>query len=565
MRHFLFAIILFFACINAPKSQINIDLIPYATGLEQPVDIANANDGRLFVAEKDGYIRIIEADGTVLSAPFLDISDQVRSAGQEQGLLGLVFHPDYANNGYFYVSYTVDAGTVFISRYSVSSSNPNIANPNSRLILYTVDQPAKNHNGGDLNFGPDGYLYIGLGDGGGNGDPGNRAQNLGLKHGKIMRIDVDNGILFSIPPDNPFAGETPGLDEIWAYGLRNPWRFSFDRLTGDMWIADLGQDSWEEVNYQPAASAGGENYGWRCLEGEEPFNDFQCSMNPADYTMPVHVYPNNSTSSGCSVTGGYVYRGANFPRLRGLYIYTDYCTGRFWSLQRAGQGEYENVEIAQFFSYNYSSFGEDKDGELFVAGYSDGVIYNVVDPLALPIELLSFTAQTTDNKSVDLRWITASEKNSAHFEIQRSVDGISFLNISRTVAAGNSNTEQVYYFKDEKPFFGTSYYRLKQVDIDGSVTYSDVVQVKLNRDYLTPNVYPNPVQNEHSLTIDFGNISSASVEIHISDMSGKRVYSRTFEAGQNRFEIPVNGLASGMYVINGRFDEYYFNRKLIVH
>lgn len=564
MKHFLFAILSFFLLQNTSIAQISIDLVPLVSGFNQPVDIANAGDDRLFVVEKDGYIRVIE-NGVVLDEPFLDIDDQVRSSAEEQGLLGLAFHPDYANNGYFYVNYTNNAGNTFISRYKVSQSNPNIADPNSGFILFTTYQPHNNHNGGDLNFGPDGYLYIGLGDGGGGGDPGNRAQNMNLPHGKILRIDVDNGTTYDIPDDNPFAGPgVEGMGEIWASGLRNPWRFSFDSETGDMWIADVGQDTEEEINFQPAASAGGENYGWRCFEGSQVFNDFDCGDRD-EYIEPVHTYVNNSTTSGCSVTGGYVYRGDEFLRFTGVYIYADYCTGNFWYLQRADEGQWVNKSLGQFYSYNYSSFGEDNKGELYVAGLSDGVIYTVTDPTSLPIDLLSFTANLVDNNEVMVKWITATETNSDYFDVQRSIDGSAFVTIGKVAAAGMSSKELTYDFLDEQPIYGTSYYRLRQADIDGTVTYSDIVQVKTERGYITPNIYPNPIQSEQSLTVDFGNIPNTAININISDMSGKQVYSQQFGAGQNVFNIPLSGFASGIYVITGRFDEYHFYKKLIVH
>jgi len=329
------------------QQQAQIDLELYAMGFEEPVDIANAGDRRLFVVEKDGIIKIIDADTGVLDTPFLDIDNQVNSSARERGLLGLVFHPDYENNGYFYVNYIATNGSTRISRFSVSM-NPDIADAASELIILTVQQPHHNHNGGDLNFGADGYLYIGLGDGGFGGDPDNRAQNPQTLLGKMLRIDVDNptsSANYGIPSDNPFVGDSTTLDEIWAMGLRNPWRFSFDRMTGDMWIADVGQDVWEEIDFQSDTSAGGENYGWRCYEGFEPFELGDC---PADstFTLPIHTYQNNF-STGCSVTGGFVYRGTAEPDLFGRYLYADYCSGRFWTLTPDGAGGWTNANVGR--------------------------------------------------------------------------------------------------------------------------------------------------------------------------------------------------------------------------
>lgn len=564
MKQNLLAIVLSFLFAIPSNAQI-IDLIPHAFGINQPVDIASAGDDRLFILEREGRIRIVERDGTVLPDPFLDIIDQVRSATQDQGLLSMAFHPDYVNNGFFYLNYTNTEGNTLISRYSVSDSNPDLANPDSGFILYTAFQPYTNNNGGDINFGPDGYLYIALGDGGSGGDPGNRAQNLDLPLGKILRIDVDSGVTYGIPADNPYAQPgVVGLDEIWASGLQQPWKFSFDSGTGDMWIADIGQDSWEEINFQSAASAGGENYGWRCYEGLETANPSGCVVDVADFTYPVHIYANNENDAGCSVTGGYVYRGGAFESLQGLYIYADYCTGKFWSIEPAPGINWLNKPLGEFSSYNYRSFGEDDRKELYVAG-SNGIIYRIVDPTALPIDLVSFTAENIDNKEVALKWLTATEINSDYFDVQRSLDGISFSTIDKVNAAGNSTVQQAYEFTDKEPAFGEIYYRLRQVDFDGSVTYSEVVQVKLDRNYVTPNIYPNPIRSEQSLVIDFGDIPNSPVQINIVDMSGKQMYYREFAAGQNRFDIPLNQLAKGMYIVNGQFDEYHFYKKLIVH
>lgn len=562
MKNLLLSFVLLL-CATFAFSQITIDLELIASGFDNPVDIAHAGDDRLFVVEKDGYIRIINADGTVEATPFLDIDSKVRSNGNEQGLLGLAFHPDYANNGYFYVNYIDNGENTRICRFTVSS-NPNIADLSTEILLYAVTQPYSNHNGGDLNFGPDGYLYIGLGDGGSGGDPGNRSQNTGLALGKMLRIDIDNGFTYSIPADNPFVNDPATLNEIWAIGLRNPWRFSFDRLTGDMWIADVGQNEFEEIDFQPANSTGGENYGWRCYEGFEEFNTSGCpSANTL--TEPVHAYANNF-NNGCSVTGGYVYRGSQFPAFVGLYIYVDYCTGKFWSLQRAGANSWTNTEIATFESYEYSSFGEDKDGELYVTGYANGEIYRIIDPMALPVELVSFEADIINEKEVLTQWSTATEVNADYFEIQRSTDGIGFETLGKVFAAGNSTTLQNYDFLDENPLWGIAYYRLKQVDTDGTYTYFNIIKIELERPYIIPNVYPNPATKSSQLTIDFGQNTNTPIQINITDLAGRQVYQATYEAGQGIFDIPLTqNLNAGIYLISGQFDGYQFYQKLLVY
>ena len=364
-----------FLYVAASWGAVAIKAEPVITGLSSPVGITHAGDGsgRLFIVLQGG--RIVIFDGVkILSSPFLDITSVVSSGG-ERGLLGLAFHPNYVGNGSFYVNYTNAAGDTVIARYSVSA-NPNQADPTSADILLTIPQPFSNHNGGQLHFGPDGYLYIGIGDGGSGGDPQNNGQDLGTLLGKILRIDVDKGPPYAIPPDNPFFGPGDGaLDEIWAWGLRNPWRFSFDRLTGDMFIGDVGQNSWEEVDFQPAGSTGGENYGWRLMEGNSCYNP-ATNCNDSTLTLPILVYDH---TVGCSVTGGYRYRGSKNPALDGFYLYGDYCTGLIWGAQEDGLSGW-NTTVLLDTNFLISTFGEDESGEIYFAHLSaiNGAIYQVV-------------------------------------------------------------------------------------------------------------------------------------------------------------------------------------------
>ncbi|HEX6386268.1 MAG TPA: PQQ-dependent sugar dehydrogenase, partial [Anaerolineae bacterium] len=352
---------------SASSPDLNVTV--FATGFNQPVDIAHAGDGRLFVVERAGVIRVVESDGTVLPAPFLDISNQVDKSHSEEGLLGLSFHPDYPQTPYFYVNYTNPQDGTRISRFTVSA-DANVADADSEEILLTVNQPQENHNGGDLNFGPgDGYLYIGLGDGGGSGDNhGNigNGQNKMTLLGKILRINVDSDSPYTIPPDNPFVDEANARGEIWALGLRNPWRFSFDRATGDMYIGDVGQNTREEIDYQPAGSGGGENYGWRCYEGNLPFNTTDCSDASA-YVFPIFDYPR---SEGRAVTGGFVYRGSRYPALVGYYLFADFGSGNFWTALRNGNDWTVESHGTLSDIRQPSTFGEGCDGELYVANYN---------------------------------------------------------------------------------------------------------------------------------------------------------------------------------------------------
>lgn len=377
--YFLSGLFLILLQIPGSKAQPKIKLEQFAAGLQKPVDIKNAGDGRLFVIEQPGFIRIVDTVGNVKNIPFLDITDRVKSTGTEQGLLGLAFHPEYKNNGYFYMDYTGIGDSTHISRFSVSTINPDSAIASSEFKILTIYKPFINHNGGDLNFGPDGYLYIGTGDGGSEGDPGNRAQDSLQFLGKMLRIDVDHGNPYSIPLTNPFRNDPHALGEIWALGLRNPWRFSFDPLHGDLWIADVGQNKYEEIDLQPATSAGGENYGWRCFEGDSIYNFTECQPGNF-YTFPVYVYQHNPADPCNSITGGYIYRGLKFVNLYGLYYFADYCNDDIWTLQNYS-GTWTATWQGRYTGNNFSTFGTDVKGEIYLAGRTTGKIYRIADSI----------------------------------------------------------------------------------------------------------------------------------------------------------------------------------------
>lgn len=359
----------------------DVTLLTLASGLSSPVDIANAGDnsGRLFIVEQPGNIRIIQ-NGTLLATPFINLQSVVNFGG-ERGLLGLAFHPQYASNGRFFVYYTskpfagIADGDIVIARYQRSAANPNIADPASAQVILVIPHPINaNHNGGALRFGPDGYLYAGVGDGGSGGDPPNNAQNRNVLLGKILRIDV-NGTTYSIPPTNPFIGIANVRPEIWAYGVRNPFRFSFDRLTGDFYIGDVGQDAHEEVNRQLAGTPGGANYGWRIFEGLSCFNSPpsppNCATPPTDYVPPIFDYPR---TVGSTVTGGYVYRGLSTPDLAGKYVFGDFSAAKlFFSPGTAGASFTQITGLAPVVS----TFGEGEKGELYLANYSAGTIHSL--------------------------------------------------------------------------------------------------------------------------------------------------------------------------------------------
>lgn len=361
--------------------QPTIRLDTVVSNITNPVAITNAGDGsgRLFITLQTGVILIYDGQ-QVRSAPFLDISPLVL-AGGERGLLSTAFDPHYAANGFFYVDYTDLSGNTVVARYTVSS-DPNAADPGSAVIIFTAAQPYSNHNGGQLQFGPDGYLYIGMGDGGSGGDPDNNAQTMSSVLGKILRIDVATALPYAIPPDNPFLNIPGSAPEIWALGLRNPWRFSFDRLTGDLFIADVGQEETEEIDFQDASSPGGENYGWRLMEGSNCYNP-SSNCNSGNLTLPILEY---SHLLGCSITGGYRYRGSANKGLDGIYFYGDFCTGRIWGASPDAQNRWSGTELLDT-TLQITSFGEDETGELYVASLlpSPGAIYRISEiPVSSP-------------------------------------------------------------------------------------------------------------------------------------------------------------------------------------
>ena len=431
----------------ASTAPFTIALSPVVTaGLAAPVYLAHAGDGsgRLFVVEQAGKIRVIR-NGVLRSAPFLSITNLVLCCG-EQGLLGVAFDPGYEANGAFYVNYTSRAGNgdTVVARYQVSDPSSDVANPVAITHLLTIDQPQSNHNGGPLQFGPnDNYLYIGMGDGGGAGDDdaghdplvGN-GQYLGTLLGKMLRIDVRGVPTYTIPAANPFTRTAGARPEIWAYGLRNPWRFSFDRVTGDMYIADVGQNAWEEVSYQPASSVGGENYGWRIMEGAHCFNPSNCSS--AGLILPVTEY---SHSLGCSVIGGYAYRGSDYPWLRGVYFYADYCSGRIWGLEQVSPGRWLSAEKLDT-PHSISSFGEDENGELYVLEHANGRVYKLAS--SVPPDLSASRKMASNLTPATGAWVTyvivVSNSGGAFTHTVRLTDalppGLSYVSGSLTATLG---------------------------------------------------------------------------------------------------------------------------------
>lgn len=348
----------------------NLTLAPVVKGLTEPTFVVGPPDdtGRLFVGERKGRIRVADSNGNLKLTPFLDVSDDT-STGTEEGVLGMVFDPAFKDNGYVYVDRTSADGNVQVVRYTVSPSQPDQVDMATAATVMTVPKRSKYHNGGQLAFGPDGYLYIAVGD----DEQSEQAQALSSLWGKILRVDVTSAPPYTIPPTNPFVNVPNARGEIWNYGLRNPWRFGFDRQTGDLWIGDVGDARWEEVDFQPASSGGGENYGWPILEGNECVDPSQCDQT--GLVAPVVTYGHDMN---CAIMGGTVYRGASAPKLAGAYIFGDLCTGGIFTVRGSADTGWKRVELG-FNPIKISSFGEDAQGEMYVVDLQSGVIYKIVD------------------------------------------------------------------------------------------------------------------------------------------------------------------------------------------
>jgi len=565
----------------AANAQYNFQVAFPNLTFSNPLDLQHAGDGsnRIFVVEQAGRIKVFPNNSSVTTTKtFLDITDRVTSGG-ETGLLGLAFHPNYESNGYFYVNYTAPSPLrTVVSRFQVSPTNPDSADKNTEQILLTFNQPYSNHNGGCVAFGADGYLYIATGDGGSGGDPQNNAQNITNLLGKILRIDVDNPqppLNYGIPPTNPFVDSTNTSirKEIYAYGLRNPWRMSFDPVTGWLWAADVGQNTWEEIDI---INNGG-NYGWRCYEGNHPYNTSGCN---GTYIFPIWEY---SHSEGISVTGGYVYRGQNVPELYGKYIYGDYGSRKVWSLLYDGINPATNTQITTAAA-SITSFGVDQNNELYLVSFN-GKIYNFI-PTVIPVELSSFNA-TVVNGKVRLDWYTASETNNSGFVIERSQDGVNFKDIYFIGGNGTTTQRNIYSYTDVDVSFGVYYYRLKQIDMDGTVNYHNVVSVDLGlpKSLLLEQNFPNPFNPSTKIRytipdvilssskddeggITFRNSQSDSkVTLKVYDILGNEVATLVNEykqPGLYEVEFDASKLTSGMYVYKLSVGNYSSVRKMLL-
>lgn len=524
---------------NKSVAQPIVSLTPViSSGLVEPMQLVNAGDGsnRSFIVGKRGTIWVYDSAFNFLDT-FLTVTG-IRTLGEE-GLLSLAFHPQYETNGFFYIYYVNAAGNLEIARYHVSS-NPNEADTNTKVVVLTIPHPSNaNHNGGELHFGTDDRLYLSTGDGGGGGDVANNAQNNSVLLGKIIRIDVNTSTtapFYTVPAGNPYG------NEVFASGLRNPFRWSIDRLTGDMWIGDVGQGGWEEISYRQADSANGANYGWRCYEGNETYNTSGCAT-ASNYVFPVYVYPNPGPAA---VTGGLVYRGSGSPALYGYYVATDFYSNNFYLIYPDGNGGFNTyVQAITPSVTNISDFGETENRELYAVALSTGVVYHVtaVNGSPVPVTLANFSANAL-NRQVQLAWRTTFERNFNSFDIEYSPDGTTF-SYAGTVPALNRPSGASYSFLHIPNNGGTAFYRLKMKEGNGRLTYSTVVRVEMNSKsaYVSPSVISNGI-----IQLNLSD-EKRYASIEVIGSSGAVVLKRDIDGQAGRLDVPAAELLPGIYMI----------------
>ncbi len=534
----IIAVLLCMSLVSETYSQPTLALSSpvISSGLSAPIQFVNAGDGsgRVFIVQQAGTIRVYDAGFNYLG-DFLTVSNI--NAGGERGLLSMVFHPQYASNGFFYVYYNNTNGDLELARYQVSA-DPNIANSASKRILITIPHPNfTNHNGGELHFGNDGYLYLSTGDGGSGGDPNNNAQNTSVLLGKILRFNVNTSNTapyYTIPAGNPYG------NEVFALGLRNPFRWSFDRLNYDMWIGDVGQDNFEEIDHRTNATMLNANYGWRCYEGLNSYNSTGCGP-ASNYVFPVRAYPTQNPSA--AVTGGVVYRGSIFPGMQGYYIATDFFSGRFYTVRQNGSGYDTSSQVLNPPVTGIADFGETEDGEVYLVSLTDGTVSHLLETGTgpVPVTLVNFDG-IIENAGVQLSWRTSMEQNLGHFEIEYSTDGTIFTNLAN-VAAQNASTGYSYSYLDALHHDGVIFYRLKMVNTDGSYRYSGTIRLLLSdsKNIIAPTMITDGLMHV--------NLSSAIYDyVELISMDGKMILKENIRGRTGDIKIPVSKLATGMYV-----------------
>lgn len=549
-KFFLFIIAGF---ISVPvNAQVNIDLSPpLITGLNQPMQFVSANDGsnKIYIPQKEGVIKVYDNAFNLLDT--LVTVTGMQSSG-EQGLLSLVFHPDYATNGLFFVYHNNTAGNLVISRYKISSSNVNEADVASRVQVLEVPHPGQtNHNGGEMHFGSDGFLYLSTGDGGGGGDIPNNAQNDAVLLGKILRLQVNASLT---PPYYTIPATNTSGTLVYSKGLRNPYRWSFDRQTNDMWIGDVGQNSWEEINFRAAANINGTNYGWRCYEGNVTYNTTGCGPM-SNYVFPVHTYVNGPGSA--SVTGGNVYRGNLYPAYRGQYIAADFYTGDYYHIISNGAGGFTTV-VQPGGQTNIVDFGEDEQGEIFAVSLGAGAVYRVIPRAVTPVSLTSFNGVAVNN-NVNLFWKTEQESALLNYEIEYSENGMLFQKIG-TVPARNSSREELYNFLHTNSSRALQFYRLKILNADGSFKYSAIIKIQNSQpnkgNFVQPSLISNGVMQIY--------LPESFTKVEIFNSNGGSVAQKNISQTSGLLQMPVSHLAAGIYVVRLSNNNNFMQQKIVI-
>ncbi|MEP7254605.1 MAG: PQQ-dependent sugar dehydrogenase [Ferruginibacter sp.] len=531
------------------------------SGLISPLDIINAGDGtnRLFIVGRTGRVKIVSAAGVLLPGDFLDVHTML-PPGDENGLLSMAFHPNYATNGYFFIYYLTTNFDIRITRFFCTPGTNGPVNLNTGVDIITIPAVSVSyHNGGKMNFGPDGNLYFAVGDGSPGGDPNNHAQDGNLLWGKMMRLNVDNFSTppyYTIPSDNPYVNDPAIRDEIFAMGLRNPWRWSFDRLNHNVWLADVGEGAWEEINYRPFATSGGINYGWRCYEGTHDFVTAGC-LAQSNYVFPIFEYPHNSSTGGYSVTGGHVYRGTEFSAMYGYYICSDYVSGNAWLIKPNGSGGW-NISIQNALPTSIVGYGESESGVLYAVALT-GTLYKVTTNSSgpLPVTLLQFTAKALTGYN-ELRWKTTNEQNLSYYEIQFSADGVNYTSAGR-INPANTPSENNYSFQHAISTFTKLFYKIKIVDKDSRSTFSDVVVLD-KKQVTSVKVYPTLIMDNRLY------ISSDKPveEMSIFSTDGRKVFQNPLNNLSGTINISIPLLQDGFYIVQVKLKDGYVNEKVLI-
>ncbi len=551
VRHSILLSVCFLSFLHLHAQPPTISYHQIISGLSAPSDIVNAHDGtnRLFIVQQGGIIKVW--NGTILS-DFINLSSII-STGGERGLLSMAFHPGFngTSNRYFFVYYTNTSGNVEVSRYQTTSGNSSTGDPSTGTIIITIPHPTNaNHNGGKLNFGTDGYLYFATGDGGSANDPPNNAQTGTVLLGKMLRIDVDHAgpaghPAYAIPSDNPYVGSGTIAGEVWNLGLRNPFRWSFDRANGNLWIGDVGQSTEEEIDYRPAGSTGHNNFGWRCYEGYiHTLGVAPCSPDPpVDYIPPVFAYVHPANPPPIAIIGGYVYRGPDYNNFNGYYIAAEFYSGRVFLLWPNGKGRFDSSTQTGLQNY-ISAFGEGEDGTLYAVSEASNTAYKVVASggTVLPLILNSFTVTHFSNYN-EARWTTANEQNTSRFYIEYSIDGNNYSRAGHITASGKVSGN-FYVFQHHFITTVPTFYRLAIEDDNGTIKYSSIIKISPDADN-TIKIYPIIITNR-ILNVS---VTQPAITLQLINANGTVVFEKNLKGVWGTTAISLPTLAKGLYYV----------------